>query len=276
MTEVTNVKDLKTAKPVGFPALLKSYLPEIKRALPSHMDADRMSRIALTEYRKNPKLSECDPLSVYAAVIIGAQLGLEPGIMGQAYLVPYRGECTFIPGWQGLADLVARAGRASVWTGAVFDGDEFEYMLGDSPKIVHRPQGEDDPEKLIYAYAVGRIKGSDWPIIEVWSKDRILRHRNRVNKVGKSHYSYENLEMYARKVVLLQVLKYLPKSVELATAASLASTQGSQGLSVKDAIEGTWAPVVDDEPKPEEKQKPPVHGTVTPATNNDEKAVELE
>ena len=36
--------------------LLKRMSPEIQRALPKQMDADRIARIALTEMRKNPKL----------------------------------------------------------------------------------------------------------------------------------------------------------------------------------------------------------------------------
>jgi hypothetical protein len=125
--------------PKTFPGMLKVYASEIARALPKHMDGDRMARIALTEFRKNPRSRKCEPKSVFAAVVVASQLGLEPGVLGQAYLVPYKAnkkingewveqwECQLIPGWQGLADLVARAGRASVWTGAVFKGDEFDW-----------------------------------------------------------------------------------------------------------------------------------------------------
>ena len=58
--------------------------------------------------------------------------------------------------------------------------------------------------------------------------------------------------MYARKVVLLQILKYLPSSIELAAAVALndAAETGGQGLTVKDAIEGTWVPVDIDEETP--------------------------
>ena len=55
-----------------FPALLKQYQSEIARALPRHLSPDRMTRIALTEFRKNPKLGECDPRSVFAAVIMAS------------------------------------------------------------------------------------------------------------------------------------------------------------------------------------------------------------
>jgi recombination protein RecT len=230
-----------------FPVMLQAYKAEIARALPKHLNPDRLCRIALTAFRRNPALGKCDPRSVFAAVIQASQLGLEPDTLGQAYLIPYGQECTFTPGWRGLVDLVNRAGRASVWSGAVFEGDEFDYALGDRPFLTHRPGDEDDESKLTHVYAIGRVKGSDQAIIEVWSKAKCLKHRDRYNKVGKRHYSFAHFEMYARKLVVLQVLKYLPSSAELAIATELshAAETGSQGLTVKDAIDGTWAPVGD-------------------------------
>lgn len=240
-----------------FPAMLKAYKAEIARALPRHLDGDRMARIALTCFRQNPALGNCDPKSVFAAVVMAAQLGLEPGIGGQAYLIPYRDECQFVPGWQGLVDLVSRAGRASVWTGAVHEGDEFEYALGDSPHVTHRPTGDDD-SKLTHVYAIGRIDGAKWPVIEVWTMAKVRKHRDRFNKVGKRHYSFGNEEMYGRKVALLQVLKYMPKSIELQTAVALqqAADTGHQSISTEDAIDGTWTPVPEAIAAPEVEDKP--------------------
>lgn len=257
-------------QPKDFPSMLKAFLPEIQRALPAHLNGDRMSRIALTAFRRTPKLAECDPRSVFAAVIQAAQLGLEPDTLGRAYLLPYAKntkvgnvwqktwECQFIPGWKGLVDLVSRSGQATVWTGAVFLGDRFEYQLGDDPKCVHIPgdgHGEGEPT---HVYACGRVKGSDTAITEVWSIARIKRHLQKYNKVGDKHYAYENMEMYARKVVLLQVLKYMPMSTELSRAVELdnAAATGSQGLNVNDAIAGEWAPVSEEEVTEEAAQLP--------------------
>lgn len=103
-----------------------------------------MMRLTLTEFSKNPKLQQCSSNSIFSSIIIASQLGLEPGVNGQGYLVPYNGTCTFIPGWKGLVDLAQRGGRSSVWTGAVYEGDEFDYMLGDSPYCRHKPCGEFD------------------------------------------------------------------------------------------------------------------------------------
>jgi recombination protein RecT len=226
----------------SFPQMLNAYKNHIAIALPKHLNADRMARIALTAFRQNPKLDECDPASVFAAVIVGSQLGLEPGILGQAYLVPYKSECQFIPGWQGYVDLVSRAGRASVWTGAVFQGDNFDYELGDKPFVKHQPTGEDDPAKLTHVYAIGRIKGAEIPIVEVWTRAKVEKHRDRFNKVGGRHYSFQHFEMYGRKVALLQVIKYMPKSIELQQLAELdlAAENGGQKLDPKQVIEGTW------------------------------------
>lgn len=242
----------------SFPQMLERFQGEIARALPKHLTAERMTRIALTAFRRQPKLGNCDPRSVFAAVIQAAQLGLEPDTLGRSYLIPYGSECQFVPGWKGLVDLVNRAGNASVWTAAVFKGDEFSYQLGDRPGINHVPVSEDnDPENITHVYAVGRVKGSEFANIEVWPIGRVKKHRDRYNKVGRRHYSFENWEMYARKVVLLQVLKYMPASPELVLAMGLndAAEIGPQGLSVSDAIEGSWVPLPREESDPETRKE---------------------
>lgn len=259
-------------KPKDFPSMLKAFLPEIQRALPKHLDGDRMSRIALTAFRRTPRLADCDPRSVFAAVIQASQLGLEPDTLGRAYLLPYAKntkvgnvwektwECQFIPGWKGLVDLVSRSGQATIWTGAVYKGDKFEYRLGDNPKCDHIPGDFHGEGELTHVYACGKVKGSDTAISEVWSIERVKRHRDKYNKVGEKHYSFENMEMYARKVVLLQVIKYMPMSADLVRAVELdhAATTGSQGLNVNDAIAGEWSPVVDEQGgAPAEKTLPP-------------------
>ncbi len=199
-------------------AFLEKHKKQIELALPKHLNADRMCRLAMTAFSQNASLQGCDLKSIFGAVITSGQMGLEIGVAGQGYLVPYKGKAQFIPGWQGLVDLVARSGRGTVWTGAVFVGDEFEWAMGDRPFVRHKPCGEDDAAKLTHVYAIGRVTGGDWPVIDVWPIAKIRKHRDRFNKVGAKHYSFENFEMYARKVPLLQVIKYMPKSIELTNA----------------------------------------------------------
>lgn len=216
-----NINDMKKTalSPVS---MINNYFTQhraqLVAALPKHITPDRMARLALTAFGQNKDLQKCDPKSIFASVIIASQLGLEPGINGQGYLIPYGTTCTFIPGWRGLVDLVSRAGRATVWTGAVYEGDEFDYELGTSQFIKHKPCGEDDVSKLTHVYAVGKVNGAELPVIEVWPLRKVVKHRDKHNKVGQRHYSFKYLEMYARKVCLLQVLKYMPMSIELSNA----------------------------------------------------------
>jgi recombination protein RecT len=207
---------------------LDKYKGQIANALPKHISPDRMVRLTMTAFSQNAALQKCDLHSIFGSVVVASQLGLEIGVGGQGYLVPYGGKATFVPGWQGLVDLVSRAGRATVWTGAVYTGDEFDWALGDAPFIRHRPgAGGDSWKDISHVYAVGRVNGSQYPVLEVWSMDKVVKHLNKFNKVGARHYALEkngqNMEMYARKVVLLQVLKYMPKSIEVQRAMDVAT-----------------------------------------------------
>ncbi len=231
---------------------LQRLKPQIEAALPRHMSPDRMARIAYTQLRVNPKLFACTFESFMGCIMGAAQLGFEPGVNGQCYLIPYEDRkkgitvCTLVPGWKGLVDLVSRSGRASCWTGAVRAGDEFRYQLGSNPKLEHDP-GDEDDGNFTHVYAVGWVKDSQWPVIDVWSRAKVLKHLNQYNKVGDRHYALQrgfdgkndtNLEMYGRKVCLLQVIKYLPTSIELRDSLALeeSALEGKQKMTIDMAI----------------------------------------
>lgn len=230
-------------------AELSTFMGKLKGqmslALPKHMNADRMTRLALTAFSTNPDLQLCTHESIAGSIMVASQMGLEPGVNGQGYLIPYKGRCTFVPGWKGIVDIANRSGRSSVWTGAVFVGDEFDYAMGDRPFITHKPgRSLGNPDDLLYVYAVGRVKDSEWPIIDVWSMEKIWAHRDQYNKVGKRHYSFTNPEMYARKVPLLQVLKYMPTSIELSAAVEVShAAEAGKGI----VLDGNFVTTVMDE-----------------------------
>lgn len=223
-----------------FGNFLERLKPQLALALPKHLSSDRMARLALTQFSTNKDLQQCSTNSIAASIMTAAQLGLEPGVNGQGYLIPYKGTCTFVPGWKGLVDLVARSGRATVWTGVVRDGDEFDYQLGDSPFCKHKPGDSDEDAPFTHVYAIGRVRDAALPVIEVWSIAKVIKHLNKYNKVGGKHYALKddnNFEMYARKIALMQVLKYMPSSIELsnAIAASHAAEEG-RGVTIENGI----------------------------------------
>lgn len=238
---------------VAFNAFMQKHKSQLELALPKHLNADRMVRLSLTAFSQNPTLQQCDPKSIFGSIIVASQLGLEIGVNGQGYLVPYKGKCTFVPGWKGLVDLANRGGRCTVWTGAVYEGDEFDYMLGDSPYCKHKPCGEFEESKLTHVYAIGRVKDSEMPVIEVWPVKKVHAHFKKtvVPALQPNHYSKKHFEAYAKKVALLQVLKYMPQSIEMSNAVDV-SYAAEQGKGI--TIDGDFVSVDNSQPDYQDDQ----------------------
>lgn len=232
-----------------FSGFLDKLKPQLALAMPKHLNADRMARLALTAFSGNRDLQQCTPQSIAGSLMTAGQLGLEPGVNGQGYLIPYKGTCTFVPGWKGLVDLVSRAGRATVWTGAVMPGDNFDYQLGDEPFCRHKP-GDEVGGQWTHVYAIGRVRDAQMAVIEVWTRAKVANHLATYNKVGARHYANQgenNFEKYGRKVALLQVLKYMPQSVEVANATRLADMADTGRGAV---LDGDFVRFVDSDPDP--------------------------
>src|SRR6185369_356853 len=76
-------------KAMSIRTMLEKAKPQIRMALPRHLDADRMLRISMTSIRRTPALLSCNPQSLLGAIMQASQLGLEPdGVLGLAYLIP--------------------------------------------------------------------------------------------------------------------------------------------------------------------------------------------
>lgn len=219
--------------------LLKQMEGEITRCLPNHLTAERMTRIALTELRKTPKLQECEPMSFIAAIMQASQLGLEPGVLGSCYLIPFNNkakgivECTFMPGYRGFLDLARRSGQiVSLTARAVFKNDVFEYEFGLTENLVHKPS-MDDPGELVAVYAVANLKDGGHQF-EVMSKRQVDKVRD--GSQGKNHGPWvTHYEEMAKKTVLRKLFKWLPCSVEMQKAVSLDEMQEQGRQDIKNA-----------------------------------------
>lgn len=209
--------------------LLEQMKGEIARCLPKHLTTERMTRIALTELRKNPKLQECDPMSFIAAIMQASQLGLEPGVLGSCYLIPFNNhkkgivECTFMPGYRGFLDLARRSGQiVSLVARAVYANDVFEYEFGLTENLTHKPS-MDDPGELVAVYAVAVLKDGGHQF-DVMSRKQIDAIRN--GSQGKNGDPWtKHYDEMAKKTVLRKLFKWLPCSVEMQKAVSLDEQQ---------------------------------------------------
>lgn len=237
-------------QPTTFPGMLRHFQSEIARALPKHLSAERMARIALTEYRKNPKLAECDPRSLFAAVVMASQLGLEPGLLGQCYLIPYKKECQLIPGYQGLLELVRRSGKVRrIEAQVVYERDKFRYQTGLQVILEHEPVLDGERGEPRLAYAVAEFVDGGFHV-EVMTRSEIEGIRDRgsnaqnAKRWGKKTPWDTDADQMWRKTILRRLCKFLPKSIELAQALALdsAAETGVQGVTISDAVEGAWSP----------------------------------
>lgn len=229
-TQVANVKD--------FSNFMDKLKGQLALALPQHMNADRMARLAVTAFSTSANMQRCTPISIAAAIMTAGQLGLEPGVNGAGYLIPYKDTCTFVPGWKGLVDLVSRSGRGTVFTGVIFKDQRYTFTDGARRDlIIHNETNLDAPEDITHAYAIGWVRDAAMPVIELWSVEKIRKHRDKYNRQGNKHYSFKDWEMYARKIPLLQVLKYMPSSVELSNAIAVThASEAGRGVTIEDGI----------------------------------------
>lgn len=202
---------------------------QMKLALPKHLTADRLARIATTEMRRVPALAKASPESFLGAIMQCAQLGLEPSNgLGHAYLIPFgngkdsrgRNNVQLIIGYRGMIDLARRSGQIlSISARAVHAGDEFKYQYGLNEDLYHVPAEDDTAGELTHVYAVARLKDGGVQF-EVMSRKQIEAVRAS-SKAGTNGPWVTHFEEMAKKTVIRRLFKYLPVSVEMQTAVTL-------------------------------------------------------
>lgn len=220
-------KEDKPDKPKTLVEWVNSLIPEIRRALPKHIDADRIARIAVTALRTNRKLQNCEPMSFIAALMQCSQLGLEPNTpLGEAYIIPYGREASFQMGYKGLLSLAHRTGEyKTIYAMEVYENDEFDYAYGLDPYLIHKPAEEPKGEPIKY-YAVYHLKNGGKEF-RVWSRKKIEQHAKRYSQAFQKGYTSPwktDFDSMAKKTVLKDLLKYAPKSIEFARQLAMDET----------------------------------------------------
>jgi recombination protein RecT len=237
-TEVAKAEKPKTIAGLLTDPIVKQ---QMQLALPKHVTADRLARIALTEVRKNPQLARCEQASFLGALMQCCALGLEPGgALGHCYLIPFKNtrknitEVQFIVGYRGMIDLARRSGQiVSLEARAVYAKDHFEVELGLDSKIVHKPAWDvDDRGPLAFVYAVAKLRDGGVQF-EVMSRKQIEHVRNessgyRAEEANAKKYDrkpsspwHNHFEEMAKKTVVRMLFKYLPVSIEIQRAVGL-------------------------------------------------------
>lgn len=222
-------------QPTTIAELLEVNRSLLLQALPKQIKADRFLRICLNSIARNPDLQKCSATSLYGAIMQCAQFGLEPGMMNQAHIVPYWNsdkrcfEAQFQIGYLGMRDMAERNG--DVLDGdaqAVHEKDSFDYGLGDSPFITHKPSKDQDRGDIVHFYcwaqsAKGKLK------VSVMSTAEVKEHREKFAKKKKDGSFGPawtvTFEAMAIKTVIRRCYKLLARSPELREAIALDEMQ---------------------------------------------------
>lgn len=161
----------------GVRELLNANLPRIQSALQNKIPPEYFCMVAINCIQKTPKLLTCTKESLIGALLEAAQLQLVPdGVLGQAYLVPYKTTVVFIPGYKGLRELALRTGAyTDIRARVVHENDEFNFKYG-AGEFVHHVPAEKDRGEFRAVYAVADMGNATGPI-EVLFKEEVEAHK---------------------------------------------------------------------------------------------------
>jgi recombination protein RecT len=212
-------------------AMIAGNMNRIEQSLPAAgLTPERLATMTFNAIRKVPALMQCDGASLIGCILKSAELGLNPGILGHAHLIPYGKEATFIIGYQGMLELARRSGEIqSIYAKPVYKEDQFHYAFGLKPDLVHVPfDGPQDTswDNVTHVYMVARFTNGGYHF-GVMTKAQVEDHRDRYAKglEKKSNGQYTSpwktapIPM-ALKTIIRQEWKWLPVSVDIRSAVA--------------------------------------------------------
>jgi recombination protein RecT len=245
-TAVAKLADgIQTSAPMKIEDLIIQSAQQLGMALPEHMRPERIIRIALTTLRTNPRLYECEPKSILAALFQSAQLGLEPNLNGEAWIIPYnvsyklpnggwgkRMMAQFQIGVYGLVKLFWNHMNSIALTiESVHSEDVFEYDLG-AQQLKHVPPAFGRDRGEVVGYYAAALLTNGGRSIKVMSRQEVEKHakqfskcfNKKENKFMEDTPWHSHFDAMAKVTVLKQLLKVLPKSVEIQRALAMDGT----------------------------------------------------
>jgi recombination protein RecT len=177
------------------PAMQNWLQKQIARSL--NRNADQLINVVLHAAAQSPKLAECTPTSVLAALVTSAQIGLVPNTaLGHAWLVPFKNkrfdpvarrkvdvmEATLIVGYQGFVKLVHEASGAALKAAVVYENEPFEFNRAAFPPVRYHGCATGKKGKLLYTYCLANLGGTITG--EVYDEEFVHARRQRSRSYG--------------------------------------------------------------------------------------------
>ena len=203
-----------------------AVVKKMNDVLGSEKKASSFISSVISVSQNNKLLRNAEPMSILSSAMVAATLDL-PVVptLGMAYLVPYKGVCSFQIGYKGILELAMRSGEfRNIIDEVVYDGqlvkkNKFtgEYVF-DEDSIKLDENGQAKPIGVMARFDL--INGYSKTVY--WSLEEIEAHAKRFSQAYRSGYDSpwkSDFWQMAKKTVLKSLLnKYAPKSVAMQTA----------------------------------------------------------
>lgn len=198
-------------------AYLEKAKSKLAEACGSMFSPEKVIKIcaALVANSENNALLGCSIESFYTALIDALNAGVLP-LMGRAYLIPYKGKCTFMLGYQGMLDIAARQG-ITARAYAVCDKDEFSYVVGDSETLLYKPSLDSVRDREHLKAVFCRVQTRETVTYELMSKDEVEAVRKTSKAANTGPWVNHYIEM-AKKTVVRRAAKYWPLTEDVSMA----------------------------------------------------------
>jgi recombination protein RecT len=225
--------EVATRDPGELKNQIRKMEAQFQLAMPKGMEASQLIRDFMTVLQVTPSLANCEPRSILGALMTCSQLGLRPGVLGQAWVLPFKGRGQLIIGYKGYAALAQRTSMiADITARTINENDYLDYEFGLDERLVHKPNLVGPRGEPVAFYSVVRTKtgGKYW---ELMSKTEMEEHRDlfamgrQRGTIGKSgpHLKgvvvgpwVDNFNAMAKKTVVIKALNLAPASTELQRA----------------------------------------------------------
>lgn len=192
----------------------EQFKQEIAAALPGNVTPERFVRIAITAVQKTPELVTCERNSVFRALLDCAADGLLPDGRDAA-ITAFKDRKTggkvavYMPMIGGIRKVAGYSGW-TITADVVYDGDEFDYWLGENPGLKHKPPKLGTKRgDIVGAYAVA-ADPSGRKLIEVMDRDEVEHVRTYSRSKDSGPWVNDYPEM-CKKTVARRAYKKLPR-----------------------------------------------------------------
>jgi recombination protein RecT len=261
-------------------------MPKLAEVATKHCTPEKIVRIMLAACSRNPKLLECSRESVMLFCMKCSETGLAPIGPGGSWPVPYKNnktnkvEMQFIPDYRGMVNCAKRAGCITdAYAEVVKENDEFEYTLGLTPSLEHKP-AKSERGKMVNAYCVFSLPDGT-KRFTLMDKEEIEGIRKRSKAATSGPWVTDESEMWKKTVVRRAMKPFAGMSAEL--DAALEADNAATGLVEREPIAMPKAKTIDAEVKENPPNEPEAgntagddHTAIPPAQPSNESTIKAD